>query len=71
MRPFLKQILSLMFQRLSSSKTTKFVCGLIVFIGFYSLKYGPTNLIENLDSAQPKYTFFDCFKFIYACYYVY
>lgn len=54
MRPYLKQILSLMFQRLSLSKTTKYICGLIVFLGFYSLRFGPNDLVESLDATQPK-----------------
>lgn len=46
------QIFRLLFQRLSSSKTTKFVKSLIVFFTFYALKVGPTELIKLIDEIQ-------------------
>lgn len=48
----MKQIFSLLFQRLSSSKTTKFVKCLIVFFAFYAAKIGPAPLIELIDGIQ-------------------
>lgn len=52
MQPYIKQIMVLLFQRLSSSKTTKYVKGLIAFFGFYSTHFGPDNLIDIVDSIQ-------------------
>lgn len=46
------QVFRLLFQRLSSSKTTKFVKCLIVFFTYYALKVGPTELIQTIDSIQ-------------------
>lgn len=46
------QVFRLLFQRLSSSKTTKFVKCLIVFFTFYALKVGPTELIHLIDGIQ-------------------
>lgn len=48
------QIFRLLFQRLSSSKTTKFVKCLIVFFTFYALRIGPTELIKLIDEIQPQ-----------------
>uniref|UniRef100_A0A069DXB6 Exportin-2 n=1 Tax=Panstrongylus megistus TaxID=65343 RepID=A0A069DXB6_9HEMI len=53
LEPFMKQIFLLLFQRLSSSKTTKYVKGILVFFCFYVLKYGANNFIEIVDSIQP------------------
>ncbi|CAH2986728.1 unnamed protein product [Chilo suppressalis] len=52
MQRYLKQIMTLLFQRLSSSKTTKYVRGLIAFLGFYAAHFGPDHLIELIDSVQ-------------------
>uniref|UniRef100_A0AAY4E581 Exportin-2 n=1 Tax=Denticeps clupeoides TaxID=299321 RepID=A0AAY4E581_9TELE len=49
-----KQIFILLFQRLQSSKTTKFVKSFLVFINLYSVKYGAIALQEIFDSIQPK-----------------
>ena len=48
----MKQIFSLLFHRLSSSKTTKFVKSLIVFFAFYAAKVGSGSLIELIDGIQ-------------------
>lgn len=48
----MRQVFSLLFQRLTSSKTTKFVKSLIVFFTFYAAKVGPTALIELIDGIQ-------------------
>ncbi|XP_014204436.1 exportin-2 [Copidosoma floridanum] len=52
MEPYMKQIFTLLFQRLSFSKTTKFVKSLIVFFNFYVIRYGATNLVNLIDSIQ-------------------
>nr|CAD7443929.1 unnamed protein product [Timema bartmani] len=50
--PYMKQIFVLMFQRLSSTKTTKYVKGLLVFFCFYAVKLGASALIDMVDSIQ-------------------
>ncbi|KAL1513102.1 hypothetical protein ABEB36_002566 [Hypothenemus hampei] len=52
--PYLKQIFILLFQRLSSSKTTKFVISFIVFLCLFIVKYSATELIAILDEIQPQ-----------------
>ncbi|KAH0557379.1 exportin-2 [Cotesia glomerata] len=54
LQPYIKQVFVLLFQRLSSSKTTKFVKNLIVFFAYYVIKYGPTNFIQLIDEIQPQ-----------------
>uniref|UniRef100_A0A671U338 CSE1 chromosome segregation 1-like (yeast) n=1 Tax=Sparus aurata TaxID=8175 RepID=A0A671U338_SPAAU len=49
-----KQIFILLFQRLQSSKTTKFIKSFLVFVNLYSVKYGAIALQEIFDSIQPK-----------------
>lgn len=46
------QIFTLLFQRLSSSKTTKYVKSLIVFFNFYAAKIGANELIQLVDGIQ-------------------
>lgn len=46
------QIFTLLFTRLSSSKTTKYVKSLIVFFNFYAAKIGPDELIQLIDGIQ-------------------
>lgn len=48
----MQQIFTLLFQRLSSSKTTKYVKSLIVFFNFYAAKIGPNELIQLIDGIQ-------------------
>ncbi|KAJ0171405.1 hypothetical protein K1T71_012955 [Dendrolimus kikuchii] len=52
MQQYTKQIMTLLFQRLSSSRTTKYVRGLIAFLGFYASHFGADNLIDLVDSVQ-------------------
>ncbi|XP_068624899.1 exportin-2 [Battus philenor] len=52
MQQYEKQIVTLLFQRLSSSKTTKYVRGLIAFLGFYAAHFGADTLIDLVDSIQ-------------------
>ena len=54
LHPYMKQVFLLLFQRLSSSKTVKFVKGLIVFFAYYILKYGATNFVSIIDQIQPQ-----------------
>ncbi|XP_050045911.2 exportin-2 [Dermacentor andersoni] len=51
---YIKQIFLLLFQRLQSSKTTKFVRGLLVFFSLYVYRYGAPALISTVDSIQAK-----------------
>ena len=50
----LKGIFTLLFQRLTSSKTTKYIKGLLVFFSLFAGKYGGSQLILTIDSIQPK-----------------
>ncbi|XP_003692417.1 exportin-2 [Apis florea] len=54
LEPYMKQIFVLLFQRLSSSKTTKFVKGLIVFFAYYIIRYGSNNLVTIIDQIQSR-----------------
>ncbi|KAJ8681341.1 hypothetical protein QAD02_017128 [Eretmocerus hayati] len=54
LQPYINQIFVLLFQRLSSSKTTKFVKNLIVFFSYYIIRYGANNLVTIIDSIQPQ-----------------
>lgn len=49
-----KDILVLLFQRLQSSKTTKYVKSLITFLCLFVSKRGGAVLIKLVDSIQPK-----------------
>merc|ERR1719239_57589 len=51
---YLKQIFMLLFQRLSNSKTTKYIKSLIVFFSLYAIKYTAASLVETVDGIQPK-----------------
>jgi len=51
----LKNIFILLFQRLQSSKTTKFVKGLLVFFCLFASQYGGPALIQTIDSIQPNF----------------
>ncbi|XP_050671421.1 exportin-2 [Leptidea sinapis] len=53
MQQYTKQIMTLLFQRLSSSKTTKYVRGLIAFLGFFAAHFGADTLVDIVDSIQP------------------
>lgn len=50
--PFHKQIFILFFQRLSSSKTTKYVINLIVYFCLFAVKYSPNELVSIIDEIQ-------------------
>lgn len=49
-----RQVFIVLFQRLQSSKTTKFVKSFLVFLNLYCVKYGAIALQEMVDSIQPK-----------------
>jgi len=49
---YLKQIFVILFQRLTSSKTTKYVKSLLVFFFVYVIKNGGANLISTCDQIQ-------------------
>ncbi len=50
----IENIFILLFQRLQSSKTTKYVKGLLVFMSLFAGKYGGSSLIKTVESIQPK-----------------
>ncbi len=52
--PQLKTIFILLFQRLQSSKTQKYIKGLLVFLSLFVGKYSGSVLVETVDSIQPK-----------------
>lgn len=51
--PFFSKLFVLLFQRLSSSKTTKYVKCLLVFFSLFSIKYSTSELIAVIDGVQP------------------
>ena len=50
---YIKGIFQLLFGRLTSSKTTKFVKSFLVFIFMYTCHYGGQTVQEIIDSIQP------------------
>ncbi|XP_017086670.1 exportin-2 [Drosophila eugracilis] len=52
-QPNLRQIFGLLFQRLSLSKTPKYISGIIVFFSFYVIKYSGGQLAQLIDEIQP------------------
>lgn len=50
---YVKQVLYLLFQRLNSSKTTKLVKNMLVFLSLYAYKYGPVGMFQLIDTLQP------------------
>ncbi|XP_036346077.1 exportin-2-like [Rhagoletis pomonella] len=52
LQPNMRQIFALLFQRLSLSKTTKYVRGIIVFLCYYTAKLGAPALVELIDQIQ-------------------
>ncbi|XP_059485387.1 exportin-2 [Neocloeon triangulifer] len=52
MEQYIRQIFLILFQRLSSSKTTKFIKNFIVFLCLFSVKYGASRLVEIVDGLQ-------------------
>ena len=52
MQASMKQIFALLFQRLSLSKTAKYVKGIVVFFCYYTSKMGASALVELIDQIQ-------------------
>lgn len=52
--PHTKDIFIILFQRLQSSKTTKYVKSLLVFLSLFAGKYGGSSLLQTVESIQPK-----------------
>ena len=52
--PHMKDIFLLLFQRLQSSKTTKYIKSLLVFFSLFAGKYGGSALFQMVESIQPK-----------------
>ena len=52
--PFMSKIFVLLFQRLSSSKTVKYVKSLLVFFSLFAIRYGASELITTTDAVQAK-----------------
>lgn len=52
--PHIKDIFMLLFQRLQSSKTTKYVKSLLVFFSLFAGKYSGSSLVQTIESIQPK-----------------
>ena len=50
---YIKGIFQLLFSRLTSSKTTKFVKSFLVFIFLYTCHHGGQSVQELIDSIQP------------------
>ncbi|KAG9510537.1 Exportin-2, partial [Fragariocoptes setiger] len=48
----MRQIFLLFFQRLTSSKTTKFVRNVLVYFSLYAFLRGPSVLVNTIDSIQ-------------------
>ncbi|KAH8279559.1 hypothetical protein KR018_000957 [Drosophila ironensis] len=53
MQGSMRQIFTLLFQRLSLSKTAKYINGIIVFFSFYTIKYSGGQLVQLIDEIQP------------------
>lgn len=49
---YIKQVFIILFQRLTSSKTTKYVKSLLVFFFVYIIKNGGSQLISTIDGIQ-------------------
>ena len=54
LNPHLKNILLVLFQRLQSSKTTKYVKGLLVFFSLLAGQFGGPALVDAIESIQPQ-----------------
>lgn len=50
---YTKQVFVVLFQRLTSSKTTKYIKSLLVFFFVYTIKNGGSALIAMIDGIQP------------------
>lgn len=48
----MRQVFQLIFQRLSLSKTAKYITGIIVFFSFYVIKFSGGQLVQLVDELQ-------------------
>jgi len=55
MQQFLKPIFLLLFQRITSSKTTKFVKSLLVYFSVFINRYGPAAFVSIIDGIENKF----------------
>ncbi|GAB4819020.1 hypothetical protein N2152v2_006066 [Parachlorella kessleri] len=53
---YLPQIWGLLFQRLQSSRTTKYVRSFLLFVALFTVKHGPAVVGESIDAVQPGLT---------------
>merc|ERR1719348_2041104 len=53
LQTYMKQVFIVLFQRLTSSKTTKYVKSLLVFFFVFAIKNGGSSLIQMVDGIQP------------------
>merc|ERR1719219_2359868 len=53
LQSYLKQVFIVLFQRLTSSKTTKYIKSLLVFFFVFTIKNGGSTLIQLVDDIQP------------------
>jgi exportin-2 (importin alpha re-exporter) len=63
---YIKPIFVLLFQRLTSSKTTKFIKSFLVFMFLYVIKYSGASLQETIDSIQANMFSMVCERLIVA-----
>ncbi|KAK6166863.1 hypothetical protein SNE40_023474 [Patella caerulea] len=54
LKDYVKQIFILIFQRLQSSKTTKYIKSVLIFFSLYAVKFGAPALVEMIEAIQPK-----------------
>ena len=54
LNPHLKNIFIVLFQRLQSSKTTKYIKGLLIFFSLFAGRFGGPTLVDTIDSIQPQ-----------------
>ncbi|XP_015789619.1 exportin-2 [Tetranychus urticae] len=50
--PYWNRVLILLFSRLTSSKTVKFIRSLLIFLSLFAYKYGAQNLVTLIESIQ-------------------
>jgi len=53
LQSYMKQVFIVLFQRLTSSKTTKYIKSLLVFFFVFTIKNGGSSLIQMVDGIQP------------------
>ena len=66
MTQYIKPVFMLLFQRLTSSKTTKFVRNFLVFSFLYVTRYGGASLVQTVDAIQANMFGMVCERLIVA-----